>query len=354
MSNNKNRLPFCTIVTVTYNAREFIEKCINSLLRLNYPKNRYQIVVVDNNSMDGSADFVKKKFPSVKVIANKQNVGFGTGNNIVFRKIKSDYYALINPDTVVDKNWLIEMMKVAESDKSIGICTSKLMMMHGNRNIINFAGGEVNFLGFAWSRGLYEVDKKQFEKTEETKFASGASTLIKWELIRKIGYFDDDYFMYYEDADYSWRARMFGYKVFYVPKSIVYHKYSASVKRFMTETRKLYLLERNRLASIIKNYSLKVLLLLLPLLIFVETALAFYYLLFRIDAVKFYSISYVIRNFNHILEKRFILQRSRTVDDREIIEGFTHDLPRTAVHIPEFVLSSLRIILRVYTKILTL
>lgn len=320
-------MPYCSIIVLNYNAKEYLDKCLKSLQDINYPKDRYQIVLVDNASTDGSVEFVKKNFPEIRLIANKQNFGFMKGNNIALKAIESEYYVLLNPDTFVDKDWLINLVEVAKSDGSIGLCSSKILAMD-DKSKINYAGGMVNFLGFSWPRGFDEKDDGRFGALGEIGFASGASMLIKKDVLDRIGLLDEDFFMYYEDVDYSWRARLFGYKVVYVPKSLVYHKHEGSVKKSMGFKRKFYHLEKNRVETILKNYSRKSLLFLLPFIVLVELGLVFYFLIFHRSLLKFFGYAHLIRHIKRLFKKRTEVQQNRTVSDKQIFKYFTPLMPK--------------------------
>jgi GT2 family glycosyltransferase len=323
----KNSMPYCAIVILNYNAKEYLGKCLSSLQKLNYPKNRYKIILVDNASTDGSVEFVRKNFPKAEIIENRKNLGFSAGNNVALRSVDSDYYVLLNPDTFVDKNWLINLVKVAESDDKVGLCSSKILMMD-DKSRINYAGGLINFLGFSWPRGFNKKDRGNFRTVEETGFASGASMLIKRKVLEEVGFLDEDFFMYQEDVDYSWRARLLGYKVLYVPSSILYHKVSFSVKSFMKSTLKYYYAEMNRLETLLKNYSTKTLISLLPTMVLLETFLTLYFLARYKSPLKIQGFFKLIKSSKRILKKRYIIQKSRTVDDRHILQHFTTNLPR--------------------------
>ena len=315
-----NRFPFCSVNVLNYNEKEYLNNCLASLSKINYPRKRYEIILIDNGSSDGSVDFVKETFPKIKIIQNR-NIGFSAGNNIALRNEESDYCILLNADAAVDKNWLVELVKVAESDKSIGLCTSKIMMLDDNK-IINSAGGVVHFLGFAWPRGLYTRDKNQFDKNEETTLASGASLLIRKNIFRKVGYFDEIYFLYCEDLDYTWRARLAGFKAIFVPNSVVYHKYGGSVRKNITNFKKFYFVERNRLVTIMKNYSLETLLVILPIMLLTEIGFMLYYSSLGSPLLKIRTYYWILKNIKGILIKRKEIQITREVTDGEVVGLF--------------------------------
>lgn len=328
-----DKMPYCSVIVLNYNAKNFIEKCLSSLYKLNYPKSRYQIVFVDNASVDGSVKLVKEKFPSIKIIKNKKNLGFSAGNNVALRTIKSDYYILINVDMFVDRNWLINLVKVAKADDRIGLCASKILIM-SDKTKINYAGGWINFIGFAWPRGFKQKDSKKFNKMEETGYTAGGALLIKKEVLEKVGLLEEDFFMYYDDIDYSWRVKLFGFKTMYVPQAVIYHNYQGSSEISQNVVKKFYYLEKNRLETLIKCYSLKTLLLLFPLTFFVEIGLNFYFLIFYKSPLKFLTYKALIKNYQSILKKRLFIQKNRAVKDKQILNQFTDNIPGYALYHP--------------------
>lgn len=219
------------IIVLNWNGKEDTLECINSLQKIDY-KN-YKIIVVDNNSKDDSVFSIKEKYPEIIMIENEKNFGFSGGNNIGMKyaiEKGADYILLINNDTIVEKDFLSELVKVGESKKDIGILGSKINF-YDNQNVIWSVGGKINWLkNSGMHLGLNEIDKGQYDEIKEVDYLTGCCLLIKREVIEKIGVLADDYFLYYEDTDYSLRAKNAQYKVVYVPKSKIYHKISQSTK----------------------------------------------------------------------------------------------------------------------------
>ncbi len=219
------KFPFCSIIVLNYNTRYLLENCFNALKNQDYPKDRYEVILVDNHSSDDSVEFTKKKFPWIKILLLDKNYGFAEGNNRGFEVAKGDYIIFLNTDTIVHNNWLSELVKVASSDKRIGICDSNIVDERYDRK--SLGEGHINIFGLA----------SIMAKTKEPKeiaWASGTSLLVKREVLKKLGYcFDPSFFAYYEDVDLSWRTWLQGYKIMYVPTSVVEHlggKTSAKVK----------------------------------------------------------------------------------------------------------------------------
>lgn len=219
------------IIVLNWNGKDDTIECVKSLQKINY--DNYKIIVVDNGSEDDSVSEIKKLFPEVKIIENKKNLGFAGGNNIGIKyavENKADYVLLINNDTIVDKDFLIELIQAGETDKKIGAVGSKIYF-HSEPNRIWFAGGKINWLKNKGTHiGLDEIDNNQDDKISETDYLTGCCLLIKREVVEKIGGLAEDYFLYYEDTDFSLRVKNAGYKIVYAPASKIYHKISRSIK----------------------------------------------------------------------------------------------------------------------------
>ena len=219
------------IIVLNWNGKDDTIECVRSLQKINY--NNYKIVVVDNGSEDDSVSEIKKQFSKVEIIENKKNLGFAGGNNVGIKyaiNSGADYVLLINNDTTVEEDFLSELVEAGESDKKIGILGSKICF-YSDPNRIWFAGGKVNWLKNKGTHiGLDQIDNGQYDKIKETDYLTGCCLLIKREVVEKIGVLAEDYFLYYEDTDFSLRTKNAGYKPIYVPKSKIYHKISRSTK----------------------------------------------------------------------------------------------------------------------------
>jgi len=219
------------IVVLNWNGKEDTLECLKSLRITSY--DNYRVILVDNGSEDDSVVAVKENFPEVEVVETGKNLGFAGGNNVGIEYAMgkgADYVYLINNDTTVDPDYLKELVAVAEADPKVGAVGSKICY-HSEPDRIWFAGGKINWLKNKGEHiGLDEIDKGQYDETGEVGYLTGCSLLLKREVVEKIGVLEDDYFLYYEDADYSQRVKNAGYKVMYAPKSKIYHKVSRSTK----------------------------------------------------------------------------------------------------------------------------
>lgn len=294
--------PFVSVVIVTYNNRNDIEECLRSVLDQEYPD--FEVILVDNDSIDDTVELIRGKFPLIKVVENNKNYGAAKGYNIGINASKGGYIALLNPDTVVERDWLSELVKVMEENKNIGACQSRILL-YDKPDTINTEGNEVNYLGFTWCRsyGKKNSDDKQIQ---ETIGLSVCSAILRRDVLEEVGFFDEDFFMYLDDTDLGLRAYLMGYKIVCNPKSIVYHKY-----KFRVEKKKFYYLERNRVMLLLKNYHTVELLKILPALAFMEVGVVLLSLFQGWFKEKMLSYAWIFRNWGAIKSKRAAICRRR-------------------------------------------
>ena len=212
--------------------------------------------MVDNGSKDDSLIEIKKNFHNVKIIQNKKNLGFTGGSNVGIKcalKNNADYVLLLNNDTIVDRKFLSEMIKLTESDEKIGIVCPKVF--YSKPKIIQYAGLKFNLnTGNTLLIGNNERDNGQFNEVLEMDFCGGTCMLVKKGVFRKIGLFDNRYFAYFEDTDFGFRARKAGYKIVFCPKARIWHKVSAS-SGGQSNPLKEYYMNRNNILFMKKHVS---------------------------------------------------------------------------------------------------
>jgi len=241
------RKPLVSVIVLAFNGREYLGDCLLSVVAQRYPE--IEIIVVDNASRDGSAEFVEEQFPAVRLVRNSYNMGFAGGNNVGLSLARGDYIALLNQDTKADPRWVEELVKVAEGEHRVGICAPKLLYMNDPKRL-NSAGhlmyGDLSTV----ERGMGETDAGQYDRQEEVFAAWGAATFYRKAMLDQVGVFDDHYFVLGEATDLAWRARLAGWKCIYVPTAVVYHVHSASTGLY--SALKLYYGERNRIWNVVK------------------------------------------------------------------------------------------------------
>ena len=204
--------PKVSVIIVNYNGKALLEKCLESLAKVNYEN--FEIILVDNNSTDGTVEFVTKTYPSIIIIKLDSNRGFAEPNNIGAKIASGKYLLFLNNDTVVTPNFISEMVKVIEKDKKIAICQSLLLRLDGS---IDSSGDFIDQLGVVYN------STTKINEIREISSARGASMLIRKNVFEELDGFDEKFFVSFEDVDISWRAWMIDYKSILVPKSIVHH-----------------------------------------------------------------------------------------------------------------------------------
>ncbi len=234
------------ILILNWNGWQDTVECVESCWKLEYPN--YKIVVVDNGSNDGSEDRLRERFKDTAIIQTGANLGFAGGNNIGIRYALdhgAEFVWLLNNDTVVDPAALNELVKVAESESSIGMVGSKIMK-YSEPAVIDFAKGSIDYqTGTARHIGRGENDVGQYDNLTETDYITGCSLFVKKEVLAKVGLMPEEYFLYYEETDWCLRARRKGYKICCAPHSKVFHKVHSSTQK--THGAFLYYITRNRL-----------------------------------------------------------------------------------------------------------
>lgn len=303
--------PNVSIVILNWNGLRYLKDCLTSLQAQTYTD--FEVILVDNGSTDGSAEWVAKHFPQVRLIRNEVNLGFAAANNQAICASTAPYVATLNNDTRVEPDWLAALVAAAERNPNIGMCASK-MLFADRPDVINSAGICLDAVGIAWDRCGGELDEGRETKSGDdshraTSAVPGVSSaagdgglrggchhqiegvdvfgpcagaaLYRRAMLDRIGLFDEDFFAYLEDVDLAWRARLAGWRCLYVPAARVYHMHSAtSIEGSPFKSR---LLGRNKVWLIVKNYPMPRLLLYLPLIVLYDLAAVLFALVVRRD-----------------------------------------------------------------------
>ena len=252
---NQAENPLVSVIIVNWNGRNLLGECLESLLAQRFQD--FEIILVDNGSQDGSADFVKERYPGVRLVSLTENRGFAGGNNAGIRIAAGAYVALLNNDTKADPGWLEALVHAAEANSGAGMWASKILS-YDNPRVIDNVGLLIYRDGLARGRGRLEMDICQFEAEAEALFPSGCAALYRKTVLDEIGLFDEDFFAYADDVDLGLRARLAGWTCVYVPTARVYHKYSSSSSAY--SPLKAFLVERNRIWVLLKYYPVELIL----------------------------------------------------------------------------------------------
>lgn len=243
------------IVILNWNGKKLLEQFLPSVI--NFSSEEATIYVADNASTDDSINFIKKFYPSVKIIKNAVNGGYAKGYNDALQHIDADVYCLLNSDIEVTENWLSPILEVFKTEENTSIIQPKLLDFKDKTEFeyAGAAGGFIDLFGYPYCRGRVfnhlETDTNQFNDTTEIFWASGACLFIRSKVFHQLGGFDEDYFAHQEEIDLCWRAQNEGYQIKYVGASTVYHVGGATLKE--TNPHKTFLNFRNSLLNVVKN-----------------------------------------------------------------------------------------------------
>lgn len=291
-----------SIVIPTWNEKGFALDCLRYVYSQSYKD--FEVIMVDNGSTDNTPKEVKKRFPEVNVIQKKKNYGFAEGNNIGVRKAKGEYVVLLNNDTIVEKDWLKELVDFMDKDKSTAIAVSKTYSRYDKKSF-TFQYETLNPLGYPIT---YKFDKK---KKNWPFYACACSLIYRRDLVDVP--FDKDYFLYAEDTYFSWKIRLMGYQVKLAERSKLKHLGEMTSKKF--KSKKNYFMEKNRVMNYIQFYSIKNIIVLFPWMLI---SMIFHNIYDYQNAP--YRIKGYLWNITHltnVLKKRKKIQKLRKVKDKE-------------------------------------
>ena len=308
-----------SIIIVDYNAGEKLVACLSSIERSKGVNT--EIIVVDNASTDSLAETIEADFPEVRLIKSETNLGFGGGCNLGARQASNDYLIFLNPDTTVEPGWLEALLEPLRRDYGVGLVTSKILMAQDPERI-NACGNTVHITGIAMCRGL-GMPRTDFNKAEEVPAVSGAAFAIRRTLFELLGGFDEEMFLYMEDTDLSWRARLAGWRCLYSPESVVRHHYELKMTAL-----KVYYQERNRYLMLVKNLRWPTLVVLLPGQLLAELMTWGFVLLKDRANIgnKILAYRWFAENWRDVMIKRRATQALRKVPDRELLKSAEFNL----------------------------
>ncbi|MDO8499617.1 MAG: glycosyltransferase family 2 protein [bacterium] len=325
--------PKVAIVYLSFHSEPYIADVVSGLKKMTYPKDAVEFVIVDNPhpTHGSSARFLEENvlplsgndLPHTILLPQTTNLGFAGGNNVGIKWAIDhgfDYVYFHNNDGFVAANFLEPLVDAMETDKTVGAAQS-LVLLHPETDLINTSGNSFHYLGIGFCNNLrVKKDNLQLPKISETSYASGAAMLMRVDLLKQFGIWDEDFFLYHEDIEYSFRLRMAGYKIIVAADSIFYHKYA-----FSRNKEKFYYIERNRFGVMLMFFKWPTLLLFLPMAIILEIGM----LLFAWrsgwldEKIKVYKYWLNADNIRLWLGKRTKIQQLRKIKDADLIKYFT-------------------------------
>jgi GT2 family glycosyltransferase len=244
-------LDLVSVVVVNFRGAEDTITCVRSLRQMDWPPDQLEIVVVDNASGDDSVSRIRAADRDVIVVESAVNTGFAGGCNLGAQHASGRYIGFINNDARADQRWVGAAVDVLRQDDGVACVASKVLDWEGQH--IDFVDGSLTWYGMGYKREVGLPDLGGWEQPKDVLFATGAGMLIQADVFRDAGGFDERFFMFYEDVDLGWRLNVLGYRIRYVPSSVAYHRHHSAMGRF-GEWRERFLLERNALMCMIKNY----------------------------------------------------------------------------------------------------
>lgn len=300
-----------SVIIVNFNGANYIGSCLQSL-RCN--AGDFEIIVVDNASQDSSQAIIRSEMAldeRIAFVGLPTNRGFTGGNIEGLRYARGDYVCLLNPDTEVACDWLVNLTKVMDDNPQVGICASKLLVY--GTGLVDSAGDGCTVTGKGFKIGEGE-DQSRFSVPAPVFGACGGAMLIRRTVIDQIGFLDDDFFLIHEDTDFNFRAHLAGWQCLYVPEAVVQHKVRSSIGA-MSNTA-VYYSVRNAKYVLLKNMPAKLLWKYMPLHL-VQEAASFYYFAIRHGKWRdYFKANYdFICRIPRLLEKRREVIALKTIDD---------------------------------------
>ncbi|MDP2432802.1 MAG: glycosyltransferase family 2 protein [Pseudomonadota bacterium] len=222
--------PKVVVVILNWNGMRDTLECLASVDVLNYPN--YLAVVVDNGSFDESVEAIRTAYPHIQIIETGRNLGYAGGNNVGMQwaiNQSADYILLLNNDTVVDAGLLDEYVKCAENRLDGALFSAKIFYFNRPTVLWNAGSDWLPLQGCHATRGSQKQDDGSFDQVCETAYANGCAFFARADVLREVGFFDESFFLIYEETDLSYRVKKAGYKIYYVPTAKLWHKVSASL-----------------------------------------------------------------------------------------------------------------------------
>jgi len=238
-----------SVILVNYRGAEDTIACLGYFDQVEWPADKLELIVIDNESGDGGAALIRAAVPQAVVVEAGSNTGFAGGCNLGVEHASGEFVAFLNNDARPGPQWVAAAIATL-ADPTIGAVACKVLDWDGN--LIDYVDGSLTWFGMGYKREAEKPDSPQYDTPKDVLFGTGAAMFMRTEVFREVGGFDERFFMFYEDVDLGWRLNLLGYRVRYEPTSIAYHRHHVTMKKF-GNFRESYLLERNALMSMYKN-----------------------------------------------------------------------------------------------------
>ena len=311
--------PLVSIIILNYNAGNLLLNCVDSVFKSTYPN--FEVLVVDNISTDNSHIICKEKFEKIHLIKNKENLGYCEGNNVGIRNADGEFIVILNPDTIVEPNWLNHLMS-AYSKFGEGLYQPKFFSLN-EKLVLQSTGNMLHIFGFGFARDKGKADDEKIKSVEKINYASGTCLFTSKIVLDKVGLLDPFLFLYHDDLDLGWRAAQIGINSFYVPQSIIYHAESYSIK---WSSKKFYWLERNRKYCLLTHYSKETYAKMRLSLFLVDVCVWLFYLSKGFLGAKIRAELDIFRNRKDVKIKYNQLEKIKIISDKELIKKFPDEI----------------------------
>ncbi len=241
--------PIASIIIVNFNQVNLLAACLQSVENQEFRD--FEVIVVDNGSVDGSVEMVRRRWPEARVVENRENRGFCGANNQGFAAARGRYLVLLNNDAEAGRNWLGELVREAEAHPAAGMVGAKIYV-YGTERTFDKAGHLLYWDGQNRGRGAGEEDRGQYDAPAEILWPDGCAALYRREMIEATGGFDEDFFAYADDAELGMRGRLLGWSARLAARAVVHHHRGATMGKY--NLRRIYLIERNRWWLVMKHF----------------------------------------------------------------------------------------------------
>ncbi len=310
-------MPKIAAVVLNWNGRHFLRECFDSIEPLK--NDDLEVILVDNGSTDGSVPFMKERYPWVRLVENKRNMGFSAAVNAGIRATSASYVALLNNDIVLEKGWFQSLAACLDRRPDAGLCAAKMVLYH-QRDVLDSAGNGF-YLFSTYGIGFNSRDAAPFNLEKRVFGACAGAAMYRRTLFDAIGFFDEDFFLTHEDNDLCLRANLAAFRCYYVPSAVVYHHHSATVGEF-TDFSVFYHV-KNFFNLIVKDVPLSVLVRFMPHLFQTVAWRLLYHVLSGRALATTRAVAAFLGQFPKMLLKRIGIQATICVSGDEVRKIFT-------------------------------
>ncbi|MBI1745447.1 MAG: glycosyltransferase family 2 protein [Acidobacteria bacterium] len=242
-------MPLVSVIILNWNGKKLLAACLDALAAQTFRD--FEVVLLDNGSRDGSAEYVRSQYPWVRLVESSFNLGFAGGNNRALLSAQGELIVTLNNDTQVVPEFVQALVDAASTDPRIGMVAAKMVNFYDHRKLDSMGiRAAPNAMGY--NIGVGEMDHGQYDAVENLLGPCAGAALYRRALLEEVGFFDDDFFAYYEDLDLAWRARLAGWKCALAPAAVVYHIHSATGGRGSPFA--VYHIQRNKWYALVKNW----------------------------------------------------------------------------------------------------